>query len=121
MDQKSSELQIVESYDIKKDSWKILPNLKKSRYQPSITMFRQRYLYVFGGQNFTNSKAIDKPTKFVGEIERLDVREGSSWEVVKLNSSITKLKGHSLGTLQISSTEILIFGTYLKEAQPCFD
>ena len=49
MDQKSSELQIVESYDIKKDSWKILPNLKKSRYQPSITMFRQRYLYVYGG------------------------------------------------------------------------
>jgi hypothetical protein len=98
-----------------------MPNLKKSRYQPSITMFRQRYLYAFGGQNFSSSKAIDKPTKFVGEIERLDVREGSSWEIVKLNSSINKLKGHSLGTLQISSTEILIFGTYLKETQPCFD
>jgi hypothetical protein len=48
-DSKSSELSRVESYDIKRDSWKNLPALKTARFLPSLCEFRQRFLYTFGG------------------------------------------------------------------------
>jgi N-acetylneuraminic acid mutarotase len=48
-DTQKSELVRVESYDIKRDSWKNLPAMKNARFLPTVCMFRQRYLYVFGG------------------------------------------------------------------------
>jgi hypothetical protein len=48
-DMKNRELAKVESYDIKKDTWRILPPMKKARYLPTLCLFRLRFLYVFGG------------------------------------------------------------------------
>jgi len=39
-DAKNSEINRVESYDIKRDAWKNLPGMKKARYLPAICLFR---------------------------------------------------------------------------------
>jgi len=124
-DGRYSELAKVESYDIKRDAWKNLPGMKAARYLPSITLFRQRFLYVFGGQNHSLTTKNERPAKYVKEIERLDVREGAQWEVISVkgageDSLIEKIQGHSLSSLQISATEILIFGSYFKRTAPVF-
>lgn len=41
----------VESYDIKKDAWKHMPNMNHARHMNSLCLFRNRFLYVFGGLN----------------------------------------------------------------------
>jgi hypothetical protein len=51
----------------------------------------------------------------VSKIERLDVREGAKWEILSLKIEGLKISGHSLTSLQISSTEIVVFGSYFKE------
>lgn len=65
----------VESYDIKRDAWKFLPSLNHSRTLAGLCLFRQRFLYAFGGQNEEG---------FVKFTERLDVREGTRWETLKV-------------------------------------
>ena len=124
-DARYSELAKVESYDIKRDAWKNLPAMRHPRCLPSICLFRQRFLYVFGGQNHSASTKFDRPAKFVKEIERLDVREGIQWEVIQVKGLgeelvIEKIQGHSLNSLQISASEILIFGSYFKRNSPVF-
>ncbi len=76
-DSKNNELNKVESYDIKRDTWKNLPPMAKSRYLPTICLFRQRFLYAFGGQNHSSPKNTGFMAHSVSTIERLDVREGS--------------------------------------------
>lgn len=51
---KNYSLTNVESYDIKKDAWKYLPQMNLARCLPGICLFRQRFLYVFGGLNNDN-------------------------------------------------------------------
>ena len=115
-DSKNSELARVESYDIKKDVWKNLPQMNKARNWPSICLFRQRFLYVFGGQSHS-STSFD--AKYISLIERLDVREGYEFTIVTVKKH-TLLKGHSLSSLQISATHILVFGSYFKLQAPTF-
>ena len=118
-DARSSETNRVESYDIKRDTWKNMPPMRKARLQPAVCMFRQRYLYVFGGANHSELKE-GRPrveAKFVSTIERLDVREGIEWEVISVKTETApneKIAGHSMSALQISATELLIFGSYFK-------
>ena len=96
-DSKLSEMKKVESYDIKRDTWKNLPSLNKARNWPSLCLFRQRFLYVFGGQNHSQSVSVE--AKCVSTIEKLDVREGAGWEIIKLTKAEAKIKGHSLGSI----------------------
>lgn len=57
----------------------------------------------------------------LSEIEWLDVREGDRWELLKPQLGGDLLTGHSLGCLQISASEILIFGSYFKcNEDSCF-
>jgi Kelch motif len=80
---KSSELNRVESYDIKRDQWRNLPPMKFARCFTCLTLFRQRFLYVFGGLNHTLATEKNKiEAKVISKIERLDVREGNQWEVI---------------------------------------
>ena len=46
---KSYSLSNVESYDIKRDAWKILPSMNQGRTLPGLCLFRSRFLYAFGG------------------------------------------------------------------------
>lgn len=71
------------------------------------------------------TKKSERPARFVKEIERLDVREGTQWEVIQVKVigeewPVEKIQGHSLSSLQISATEILVFGSYFKENSPVF-
>lgn len=90
----------AESYDIKRDTWKNLPSLNRPRVLPALCLFRQRYLYCFGGLNNSKQDAFGGG-KFVGKIERLDVREGANWEILglKLSDQSLKIKAHSLSTV----------------------
>jgi hypothetical protein len=50
------------------------------------------------------------------------VREGIEWEVISVKSDTKlKIKGHSLSAMQISATDILIFGSYFSKQSPCFE
>lgn len=118
-DSKNSELAKVESFDIKRDTWKNLPALNKARTWPSLCLFRQRFLYVFGGQNHSMTVSIE--AKCISTIEKLDITEGLSWEVIKIKNSEAKIRGHSLGALQISASEILVFGSYYSLRSPTYD
>jgi len=68
----------------------------------------------------TKEKKDGAPAKMISEIERLDVREGAEWEVVPIKEPKPKIKGHSLAALQISATDILVFGSYVKQTSPVF-
>mmetsp|Transcript_33219 Transcript_33219/g.32319 ORF Transcript_33219/g.32319 Transcript_33219/m.32319 type:complete len:224 (+) Transcript_33219:1183-1854(+) len=109
----------VESFDIKRDAWKKLPPLNQGRNQPGLCLFRQRFLYCFGGLKELNSDIINVSAlcDFVENIERLDVREGAHWEIVELKYG-SGLAGHSFGVKQISFSKILIFGSYFQESYP---
>jgi hypothetical protein len=94
--------------------------MKRARYLPSICLFRQRFLYAIGGINHSESKP-HKSAKWVSQIERLDVREGAEWEIIQIKAEFThKIQGHSLSSLQISASEILIFGSYFKKLEPTY-
>ncbi|CDW79880.1 kelch motif family protein [Stylonychia lemnae] len=118
-DNRQTELTKVESYDIKRDAWKIMPSLLKPRQLPTVCMFRSRFLYVFGGLNQSVKDSFIPKT--ISTIERLDVREGNSWEVINPVKNGLKIKGHSLASLQISANNILIFGSYFKSQEPFQD
>jgi hypothetical protein len=52
-------LKQVENYDIKKDVWMKKPDLNFDRRSPSLCLFRNRFMYVFGGTQFKNKSEID--------------------------------------------------------------
>ena len=52
-------LKEVENYDIKKDVWMKKPDLNHARRSPSMSLFRNRYLYVFGGVQLLDKSEIE--------------------------------------------------------------
>ena len=70
--------------------------MNKARNLPSICLFRQRFLYVFGGESHNT---VEFSSKSVSQIERLDVREGVEWEIIKIKKSEFKIRAHSVGSL----------------------
>jgi hypothetical protein len=64
---------------------------------------------------------LEKDVKSLSTIERLDVREGTEWEIIRVKKSEAKIKGHSLASLQISASEILVFGSYYEINAPCYE
>lgn len=51
------------------------------------------------------------------------MREGTGWEIlgVRLADSSLKVKAHSIGAVQISASEILIFGSYFSKLAPTYE
>jgi len=53
-------LKQVESYEIRKDIWAKEPDLNFERRMPSMCLFRNRYLYVFGGTQMKSKSELNE-------------------------------------------------------------
>ena len=68
---------LCQIYSIDNDNWTMLPSLNVRRSNACACLFRDRYIYVFGGDNLHNytTFSIDE------SIERLDLAKGEAhWE-----------------------------------------
>jgi hypothetical protein len=104
-----NKLKVCEQYDIIKDSWSFLPELNQFKSEITPILFRKRFVYVFGGE-------------ISAKLEMLDMEEGKSWEILKLNEDCDKSKRMRLGkrgAIQISSSHIMIFGGKTESYRQC--
>mmetsp|Transcript_10907 Transcript_10907/g.16550 ORF Transcript_10907/g.16550 Transcript_10907/m.16550 type:complete len:123 (+) Transcript_10907:149-517(+) len=69
----------VHSYDIKQDVWLKQPDLILPRRQPSICLFRNRYVYVFGGSQL-------KTKRELAQIQTMGQKEDSAGSDLNLDS-----------------------------------
>ena len=97
----------VEKYDIVNNSWSRQKDMRTGRSRHSSCGFAQKDIYVFCG--WVGKERSDG-------IERLSTTvDNAEWDVVNLNPSMNSLnfeKRTIPGVLQISNTEIIIFGGF---------
>lgn len=115
----SKEVEMIETTDGVFGKWLILPSMNYSRSDPTTFLFNQKFIYVFGGWDYTFKKC-------VGEIERYEVfnDEGikltKQWETVKIRGNSSLLEKYNMGLINLSrerdedehSEKILLVGGY---------
>jgi len=102
-------LSSCETFDYSKNVWIELPSLTEKKSYCSACSLGEAKIYVFGGY-FTNVNGI---TKKFDTIEFLDLSaETMSWKPIKLLKKGTWSGRQDTGCVQISPSEIMIFGGY---------
>jgi hypothetical protein len=98
---KSSIANSIEFYDLSTSKWLEGPDMIQPRYLHASIVLESRYLYVFGGRDPVEDKA-------VGSIERLDILEGKDlFEEVRVKGMIER---DTMGVFGIGGGKVVLFG-----------
>jgi len=85
----------AEVYDIKENTWKVLPSISKGRKNCTLCLVSEKYLYLIGG------------IKTSGEVEVLNLNDIRNWEIKTIKNAPPVEKA---GAIQIADNQILVFG-----------
>ena len=77
----------VENYDIKSDIWTKKPDLNHARKNPSMCLFRNKFLYVFGGTQLKDTDEIEKLEQEALMVRNSKQRKQESEGSLKLSSA----------------------------------
>ena len=95
----------VERYDINRNIWKNLPELKDSRIWPSCLGYKNKYIFIFGKLNYNNENE-DKLF-----IEKLDISDiNSKWECLNFNIDDYIYLPSYFGLININDNSVLLIG-----------
>jgi len=97
-----------EKYSINHNKWIEIPETNEKKQDPSICQVNNRFIYIMGGGKYEDSEWI-----FSDNIEYLDTYAETEWKIFNLspNSDILPPQCYC-GAVQVSYTEILIFGGF---------
>ena len=115
----SKEVEMIETTDGIFGKWLILPSMNYSRSDPTTFLFNKKFIYVFGGWDYTFKKCVN-------DIERYEVfnDEGikltKQWETVKIRGDSSLLEKYNMGLINLSrnsseddnSEQIILVGGY---------
>jgi hypothetical protein len=93
-------LQIAKKYDILKNKWEAVQNLKEPRYYCASFTMNKNFIYAFGGQS--NHKGC------LNSLERINLNELKFWEFVIVNGVCPARQ--QIQGIQIKLNEAIIFG-----------
>ena len=95
----------VEKYDINRNIWKSLPDLKDSRIWPSCLGYKNRYIFIFGKLNYNNE---NEHQLFV---EKLDISsKNNKWECLSFNIENYIYLPLNFGLIHINDNSFLLIG-----------
>ncbi len=100
-------LSSCEAFDVEKNAWSELPNLNERKSYCTACSMNDSRVYVFGG--YTNVNGVQK--KF-DTIEVLDLAPSlaAGWTLIKLAKKTGWSARQDVGAVQVSETQILLFG-----------
>ena len=113
----SKEVEMIETTDGIFTKWLILPSMHKCRSDPTTFLYNKKYLYVFGGWDYTTKKSVN-------EIERYEIFNGENikltkqWERIKIKGESNLLMKYNMGLIEIKKNDedenknILLIGGY---------
>ena len=114
----SKEVEMIETTDGIFTKWLILPSMHKCRSDPTTFLYNKKYLYVFGGWDYTTKKSVN-------EIERYEIFNGENikltkqWERIKIKGESSLLMKYNMGLIEIKNNDennenknILLVGGY---------
>jgi hypothetical protein len=112
----SKEVEMIETTDGIFTKWLILPSMHKCRSDPTTFLYNKKYLYVFGGWDYTTKKSVN-------EIERYEIFNGENikltkqWERIKIKGESSLLMKYNMGLIEIKNENdenknILLVGGY---------
>ena len=84
-----------------KDSWKVLPNLQSERHCSGVFTFNNTYVYSVCG---------NKNELYINSIEKLNITRHTEWEFVGVSNMMSIRE--AIHAIQISPTEVLVFGGF---------
>lgn len=94
---------LCESYDVEKDSWKTIAPAKKKRYAAAAATLRESgKLYLFGGRG-------DQQNEMVSDIEEYD-SVLNEWKILELTRPADWKRVEVCAAAQIRKGEIIVFG-----------
>jgi hypothetical protein len=109
-------------YNISEDAWSTIPAFQHARQQHSVCQFNDKFLFVFGGKRLkAEARILGKemknglkmnfyePFEFVKEVEVYEIAK-DTWKTINYISEPERLQILSPGSMQISSSQILLFG-----------
>jgi len=122
-------LNTCEVYSVSDDKWAEMPSFTHARQQHSICHFNEKFLFVFGGKKVKSgakvlskdlkaslSQSFFEPFEFVKEVEVFEFQK-ATWKTINYISEPEKLAIISPGSMQISGSQILIFGGVIPRDQ----
>ena len=99
-----------EEYNIATNKWKEIAPLNEKKKWVSLSPYKGRYLYAFGG-SIAETKATDA-------VEFLDTTNPKHWENIKIVSGKELWRStFFVGAVPVSETCILLFGGIIKDAE----
>ena len=104
----------TERYCLDDNKWSSLPEVNYNRSWPSCLNFHDKMIYVCGGLNDPNTKAINI-------IERINLSTLSIWECLEVNTNLEL--SYNFGLLNIGENIIFLGGLFSKNEEPtdkCF-
>jgi len=101
-DRENEFLDSCEKYDIEKKEWTVMPPMTEAKINVSAGVFTDRVIYCFGGFSKANCD--------LDTIEMLDTLNAKAWEKVKLSNPQYWSPVQNMGVIQISPSEMLLFG-----------
>ncbi len=101
-------LDVCETFEIPENIWKFAPTTNERKYGVAPMCFDCRYVYIFGG--FTIQDGVDR---FLSSIEVLDLKPvPQAWKILQLAAAQVLRPCMDMAAVQVSKTQILVFGGY---------
>ena len=92
-----------EEYSVREDKWIGFYKTNERKCSISGSQFKQRYLFIFGGENAFS-------VKYIQTIEKIDLQSNIGWLVVELLQNEGWKENAFSSAIQIAGDAILVFG-----------
>lgn len=106
-----------ERYDIIGEKWEDIPSMKCARSRAGVTVFDDKFIYVFWGGEEGDGERGDEVCSLV---ERFSI-EGGRWEIVGIKNFGGVSPINFVSAVQINQNQILLFGGFQDAKSPLYN